>query len=320
MKKDYYASLGLRKGADEKEIKKAYRKLAKQYHPDTNPGNAQAEMRFKEVTEAYNVLSDQEKRKLYDEFGHAAFDGSMGSDPYKTAEEFRKARNYENYGGFQDTRGYDRGSGWQGQTEFHFTGSNTDDMFRDMFGGEWNFWEGSTKEGYKGGDLESELTISFDEAVLGCDKRIRLQGDGVQSLQVHIPAGIEDGRKIRLQGKGQSVRGGQPGDLYLRIHVREKAGFERKGMDIYTTAAIPYTTAVFGGEVQVKTVYGNVNVRVPAGTQCGSKIRLRGKGVVSMQDSSQYGDEYVTIQIQVPKILSAREKEALMGYAHTVKS
>lgn len=368
-KKDYYESLGVQKGADDKEIKKAYRKLAKKYHPDTNPGNAQAEMLFKEVTEAYNVLSDQEKRKLYDEFGHAAFDGSMGPDPAKTAEEFRKAGRYGNQRGFRSTESYGQQGGfgnsgsygqqggfqggesygysWSGSDGggFHFTGSNMDDIFGDLFGSRgrsnegsgrnnqarggsrqegWNFWSsGGEGRGYntetenmKGYDLESEITISFDEAVSGCEKRIRIQGDEAQSLQIHIPAGIEDGKKIRLQGKGQShPGGGQPGDLYLKIYVQEKMGFERKGMDIYTTANIPYITAVLGGEVQVKTIYGDVKCKVPAGTQCGSKIRLRGKGVVSMKDSTRRGDEYVTIQIQVPRNVNPKEKEALMAYA-----
>ena len=204
-KRDYYEVLGVKKDADENTIKKAYRKLAKKYHPDSNAGDAGAEQKFKEVTEAYNVLSDKEKRKLYDQFGHAAFDGSAPEGGYT---------------------GAGNGAGFGGYQEYHFEG----------------------------------------------------------------------------------------GDLLLRVTVGEKPGFERKGSDVYTTVQIPFTTAVFGGEAVVPTLYGNVVCKIREGTQSGSKIRLRGKGIVSMKDTSVHGDQYVVVQIAVPTRLSEEAKRKLKEY------
>lgn len=274
-KRDYYEVLGVNREAEEGAIKKAYRKLAKKYHPDTNAGNAQAEQRFKEITEAYTVLSDPKKRKLYDQFGHAAFDGS---GPQEGAY-YRNAGNTGN-GGYR---------------EYHFEGGDMDDIFGDIFG---DMFHGKNSGGFgkrgfggrefsgRGSDVEADVAVSFDEAVFGGDKVIHLRGqDGnVQSLQVHIPAGIETGKTIRLRGKGNpGINGGGSGDLLLRVTVGEKPGYERKGRDIYTTVQIPYTTAVFGGEARVKTIHGEVICKIREGTQSGSKIRLRGKGVVSMK-------------------------------------
>ena len=169
----------------------------------------------------------------------------------------------------------------------------------------------------KGSDAKADLTVSFEDAAFGCDKVIQLKdGSGrVQSLQVHVPAGMEDGKSIRLKGKGNpGVNGGEPGDLLLKVQVLPKTGFDRKGSDLYVTANIPYTTAVFGGEAIVPTLDGRVSCKIPAGTQSGSKIRLRGKGVVSMKNPSQKGDEYVVVQIEVPRYLAPDEQEALKHY------
>lgn len=305
-KRDYYEVLGVNREAEEGAIKKAYRKLAKKYHPDTNAGNVQAEQKFKEITEAYTVLSDPKKRKLYDQFGHAAFDGS---GPQEGAY-YRNAGNTGN-GGYR---------------EYHFEGGDMDDIFGDIFG---DMFHGKNSGGFgkrgfgsrefsgRGSDVEADVAVSFDEAVFGGDKVIHLRGkDGnVQSLQVHIPAGIETGKTIRLRGKGNpGINGGESGDLLLRVTVGEKPGYERKGRDIYTTVQIPYTTAVFGGEARVKTIHGEVICKIREGTQSGSKIRLRGKGVVSMKNPSQYGDQYVTVLIQVPKNLSAEAKQKLREF------
>ena len=172
----------------------------------------------------------------------------------------------------------------------------------------------------KGSDISAEVTVGFDEAAFGCDKVIRLQNpsdpkNGVQSLQVHIPAGIDTGKSIRLKGKGAAgVNGGDPGDLLLKVTVAGKPGYERKGPDVYTTVRIPYTTAVFGGEAVVNTLYGNVICKIREGTQSGSKIRLRGKGIVSMKNPSVYGDQYVTVQIEVPTNLTPAAKQKLKEF------
>ena len=330
-KRDYYEVLGVARNADENTIKKAYRKLAKKYHPDTNAGNPQAEQKFKEITEAYSVLSDPEKKKMYDQFGHAAFDGSApGGGAYRNGS-------------------YSTGNG--GYREFHFENGNMDDIFDDLFG---DIFHGNSKGGFKssfhsngngdgfhqsyyggsgfgqggfgggsfrqkGSDLRAETEVSFDEAAFGCDKIITFQDPNkrgsTETLQVHIPAGIDSGKSIRLKGKGMpGTGGGEPGDLLLKVKVGSKPGFERKGMDVYSTVQIPFTTAVFGGEALVNTLYGNVVCKIREGMQSGTKIRLRGKGIVSMKDPSVHGDHYVTVQIQVPRNLSQEAKQKLKEY------
>ena len=333
-KRDYYEVLGVAKNADEKTIKKAYRKLAKKYHPDTNAGNPDAEKKFKEVTEAYSVLSDPEKKKMYDQFGHAAFDQSAGGS-------------YQGSGFGNGFQGFKSGPG--GYQEYHFTG-NADDIFGDMFkdifhgssskstdgfgghgfhrssfyddgsgfGGFGGFGNhGSAGFDQKGQDLNASVSVTFVVAAFGCDKRITLQDQSgkAQTLEVHIPAGIDSGKSIRLRGKGMPGTGkGGAGDLLLKVTVQPKAGYERKGMDVYTTVSIPYTTAVFGGEARVHTLYGDVMCKIKEGTQSGSKIRLRGKGIVSMKDANVHGDQYVTVQIQVPRHLNAEARQKLMEY------
>ena len=333
-KRDYYEVLGVAKNADEKTIKKAYRKLAKKYHPDTNAGNPDAEKKFKEVTEAYSVLSDPEKKKMYDQFGHAAFDQSAGGS-------------YQGSGFGNGFQGFKSGPG--GYQEYHFTGNADDifgDMFKDIFHGSSSkstdgfgghgfhrssfYDDGSGFSGFggfgdhgsagfdqKGQDLNASVSVTFDEVAFGCDKRITLQDQSgkAQTLEVHIPAGIDSGKSIRLRGKGMPGTGkGGAGDLLLKVTVQPKAGYERKGMDVYITVSIPYTTAVFGGEARVHTLYGDVMCKIKEGTQSGSKIRLRGKGIVSMKDANVHGDQYVTVQIQVPRHLNAEARQKLMEY------
>ncbi len=328
MKQDYYEVLGIGKQADEKEIKRAYRKLAKKYHPDMNPGDKVAEQKFKEVTEAYNVLSDKEKKKLYDQFGFAAFDeaGNARTDAGSGFYGGAGGQGFGGQGGFR-SGSFHTGDG-SGYQEFHFEGGNMDDMFGDIFGNMFHGGFGGQKgyrqqASYKGEDLHADITVGFDEAAFGCDKMIHIQaadGTGVQSLSVHIPAGIDDGKSVRLRGKGHpGFGGGENGDLLLKVHITPRAGYERKGMDVYTTADIPFTTAVFGGEASFPTLYGNVVCKVPAGTQSGKKIRLRGKGIVSMKNPNVHGDQYVTIQIQVPTTLTAEQRQKLHEFENAMK-
>ena len=323
--KDYYEVLGVDKNADDETIKKAYRKLAKKYHPDTNAGNAEAEKKFKEISEAYAVLSDKEKRKEYDQFGSGDFDGG---NPF---------------GGGTSYRYYTNGDPNQGYQEFHFEGGNMDDIMEELFGhmggmghmgggfgsdhshrsSRTSFYNSGFDNGFDGGfagssmnnNIETEMTISFDDAVFGCDKLISLQDPhssaAPKKLKVHIPAGIASGQTVRLKGKGRT----SAGDLLIKVTVEEKIGYERKGMDIYTTVNIPYEIAALGGEATIPTLYGNVKCKIKEGTQSGCKIRLKGKGVVSMKNSSQYGDQYATVQIQVPRHLSVEAKQKLREYA-----
>lgn len=376
-KRDYYDILGIKRDASAETIKKAFRKLAKKYHPDSNAGNPQAEQMFKDVNEAYSILSDPEKKKLYDRFGHAAFDpnsaayggagGASGNGPFGSGP-FGSGFGGGSQGG---TWHYQSGPG--GYTEYHFTGDDMGDMgdiFGDMFGGMFHgksskgtsrsqhftggsgfggsgahFTGGSSFGGSgahfggdsgfggfggqgfrsadfreKGSDLTSEVTVSFDEAVSGCEKIITLQNPQTgkrQSLQVHIPAGIDTGKSIRLKGKGMpGMNGGEAGDLLLNITVAAKPGWERKDMDVYSTVRVPFTTAVFGGEALVSTLYGNVLCKIAAGTQSGTKIKLKGKGIVSMKNPSVHGDQYVTVQIDVPKNLTPEAEQKLHEFEH----
>ena len=323
-KRDYYDCLGVKKTANDKEIKSAYRKLAKKYHPDTNPGDKQAEQRFKEITEAYNVLSDKEKRKLYDQFGMAAFDGSMG-DP-TAGDPFGGAG-----GGGSYSRDFGNGGHYR---EYHYSSGNMDDIFGDIFGdmfhgGGFSGGAGASFGGFgdsfgsgfggqtqydhaEGKNVHSDVTIDFEEAAFGCDKYLRFEGDKREALQVHIPAGIDEGQSVRLKGKGEKGRfGGQAGDLLLKVHVRPHPEYTRNGCDVYITQTIPYKTAVLGGKAYFKTLHGTVECNVPAGTQSGSKIRLKQKGIVSMKNPTKHGDEYVVIQIAVPKHLTPEQRRVV---------
>ena len=377
-KRDFYEVLGVSKTASDAEIKKAYRKLAKKYHPDSNPNDTVAAERFKEINEAYDVLSDPEKKKLYDQFGAAAFEA--GFDPKAAAGGYGSFGGFGGFhGGFgSGTGGFGHGTGGfhsysgdpnSGYQEFHFEGNpeDMDDILGGMFGGMFgghggkrrtsgtrgsaygsssqgggfhggfgssgfssNGFDGSGYQGSsfhsgfggsgfdgftsggsyqsRGRDITSDLTVTFDEAAFGCDKMITLTGSEgrKQTLQLHIPAGMEDGKSLRLQGKGGAgVNGAPAGDLLICIHIAEKPGFTRKGADVYTTTNIPFTTAVLGGEAIIQTLNGRVSCRIKPGTQSGSKIRLKGKGVASMRDPKTFGDLYVTVQIEVPTNLSA---------------
>ena len=339
-KRDYYEVLGVNKSATDAEIKKAYRKLAKKYHPDMNKDNPKAEELFKEVTEAYEVLSDKEKRKLYDQFGHAAFDegagqggaygaggqgfgsgaggfGGFGGQGFRGGFSGGGGFGNSGFGGFGSGNFHFNGNSGDGYQEYYYTGDNLDDIFDGFFGGSRK----GRSRSKDGEDVLAKVEVSFEEAALGADKVIRFRApDGSeQSLQVHIPAGIDSGQKIRLKGKGMpGQNGGGAGSLLLEVTVQSKPGFERKGMDIYTTVEIPFETAVLGGETIVPTLSGRVSCKIKEGTQSGTKIRLKGKGIVSMKNPSQKGDEYVVIQIRVPRNLSADAKQKLQEYAKAV--
>ncbi len=337
-KRDYYEVLGVNKSATDAEIKKAYRKLAKKYHPDMNKDNPKAEELFKEVTEAYEVLSDKEKRKMYDQFGHAAFDEGAGQGGAYSSGGFGGTGGFggsgfggtggfggfgsggfngSGFGGFGNGGFHFNGNSGDGYQEYYYTGDNLDDIFDGFFGGSRK----GRSRSKDGEDVLAKVDVSFEEAALGADKVIRFRApDGSeQSLQVHIPAGIDSGQKIRLKGKGMpGQNGGGAGSLLLEVTVQSKPGFERKGMDIYTTVEIPFETAVLGGETIVPTLNGKVSCKIKEGTQSGTKIRLKGKGIVSMKNPSQKGDEYAVIQIRVPRNLSADAKQKLQEYAKAV--
>lgn len=317
-KRDYYETLGVNKSADKEAIKKAYRKLAKKYHPDTNAGNPHAEEMFKDVTEAYNVLSDEKKRKLYDEFGFAGLQDGFSEEAARQAAQ-------GGFGGFGSngsfSGSYSSNGGPFTHQEFHFENGSGDmddifSMFGDMFSHGGSARGRSTSR--KGSDVMADLTISFNEAVFGCEKSISLQDPStgkVSNLSIHIPAGIESGKTVRLKGQGNPGRnGGAAGDVLLNVNVTPSREFERKGQNVYSTIRVPFTTAALGGKARVHTLYGDVECSIKAGTQGGSKIRLKGKGISSMKNPSVKGDQYVTVEISVPRRLTPRAKEALEEY------
>lgn len=342
-KRDFYEVLGIKKGASQSEIKKAYRKMAKKYHPDTNAGDEAAAEKFKEVSEAYSVLNDPEKKKLYDQFGHAAFDGT-GQPGGSYGAGFGGAGS-SGFGGFGGTGG----SGFSGFSqgpdgsyqEYHFDG-NMDDILKDIFGHGFS-GSGSGASGFSGfsgtsgtsgfsgfgrgadygsfpqdgENVHADINVTFDEAAFGGDRYFDLKDPAgkKQSIKVHIPAGIDNGQSIRLRGKGMpGANGGKAGDLLLKVHVAARPGFERKGMDVYAPVRVPFTTAVLGGKVEVQTLRGKVKCNIKPGTQSGTKLRLRDKGIVSMKDPAKFGCHYAVVEIDVPKNLSEDAKQKLAEF------
>ena len=353
-KRDYYEVLGIDKNADDSAIKSAYRKLAKKYHPDMNPGDKEAEQKFKEASEAYAILSDADKRRKYDQFGHAAFEQGGG------------------------------GGGFGG---FDFTGADMGDIFGDIFGD--LFGGGRSRRAnngpMRGTDLRASVRITFEDAVKGCEKELDLtlkdecgtcHGTGAKpgtdpqtctkckgtgqvvytqqslfgmvqnvrtcpecngtgkiikekcpdcygtgfisskkKISVTIPAGIDNGQSIRIRGKGEpGVNGGPRGDLLVEVLVTRHPVFQRRDTDIYSTVPITFPLAALGGTIRIKTVDGEVEYDVKAGTQTDTTVRLRGKGMPSLRNKNVRGDHYVTLVIQVPTGLSHAAKEALKEY------
>lgn len=352
-KRDYYEVLGVDKNSDDATIKKAYRQLAKKYHPDMNPGDAEAEKKFKEASEAYAVLSDPEKKRQYDQFGHAAFDGGMGG----------------------------------GAGGFDFSGMDMGDIFGDIFG---DFFGGGRRRSAdngprKGANLRAVVRISFEEAAFGCEKEIEITlkddcttchttgakpgtspetctkcgGKGkvvytqqsflgmVQNVQtcpdcggtgkiikekcpdchgtgyiasrkkikVKIPAGIDNGQSVRIRDKGEpGTNGGPRGDLLVEVNVSRHPIFQRQDMNIYSTAPISFAQAALGGEVRISTIDGDILYDVKPGTQTDTRIRLKGKGIPSLRNSNVRGDHYVTLVVQVPTKLNEEAKEALRKF------
>ena len=284
--KDYYQILGVKKTATDDEIKKAYRALAKKYHPDKNKGNKEAENKFKEISEAYAVLSDKEKRAQYDRLGAEAFSfgggGAGGQNPFGGFDFSQFMRNAEaaGGGGRRRTRGAPSG----------FT-----DIFSDLFGGGGG--GGFEPPPMRGNDINAELTIDFRDAVLGTTMDLQVNGD---SIKVKIPEGVADGQTIRLRGKGShGSSGAPPGDLNVLVHVRPHPFFERKGDDVYINLPITIGEAVKGAQIDVPTIRGAVKARIPAGTQGGQTFRLSGKGI--KRKNGSYGDQYYRVEIVVPR-------------------
>ena len=297
--KDYYKILGVGEDASQEEIKKAYRKLAKQYHPDSHPGDKQAEERFKEIAEAYAILSDPEKRRKYDEL--RKFGGRMGGPGF---EGF-------NVGDFGNIR-----FEWGSPEEFSFGGSHfgLGDIFSQFFGG------GSRTKTYtrtaKGQDIHAELVIPFEVAALGGKQTFTVQYGGKRkTFAVNIKPGIEDGEKIRLRGQGAPGYGGGPaGDLILTVHVAPHPLFKREGLDIVSKVKLNLAQALLGTKVQVQTVQGKrVKLRIPPGTQNGQRFRLKGMGIRT--PGGRVGDHYVEVEVVLPESLNSEQRKLIEEFA-----
>jgi curved DNA-binding protein len=294
--RDYYEILGVNKSASDEEIKRAYRKLAMKYHPDKNPNKKDAEERFKEINEAYAVLSDKEKRKQYETFGKEGFHQRF------TQEDIFRGFDFDDIlsGLF----------GGRGRREFRYGGRGGSD-FGDLFTGQGTYQDMSRRP-QKGEDILYELSISLEEAVLGGEKRISYRKNGkVEEVSVRIPKGIETGKKLRLSGKGMEGRkGGPSGDLYLQISVREHPIFIREGDDLIMEKEVNFSEAALGTMIEVPTLEGTKKVKIPPGTQSHTKMRLKGLGIPHFQKEGR-GDEYVKVIVRVPKRVNDKSKKLI---------
>ena len=313
MPRDYYEVLGVGRDADAAAVKKSYRKLAKKYHPDVNKGT-EAKAKFAEVQEAYEVLSDPEKRKLYDQFGHAgvhAGAGAAGGGPGGFGGWGSAGRTYSGPGGFNyrvDTGG---------------DAVNLDEIFEQFFGARGQgagFSAGGRRRGSRartepvpGQDLHHEVNVPFDQAARGGTLSLRLSagaGQPAQTLDVKIPPGIADGGKLRIRGKGHpSPTGGAPGDLILTVRIAPHPYFRREGLDLHIDVPLSIDEAVFGTAVEIPTFAGRATLKVPPGTGSGRKLRLRGAGISGAK--GERGDLYATIRVDVPATLTDEQRSAL---------
>lgn len=313
MAEDYYKILGVEKSTPEEDIKKAYRKLAMKFHPDRNPGNKQAEEKFKKLSEAYAVLSDPEKRKQYDNFGSDAF-----RQQYTQEDIFRNfdindiLREFGFSGGGRSSRTFEGGRGRSRTFSF---GHGGEDPFGGLFGGAQGYRQQMPQ---KGQDMEYNLSITLEESVFGAEKKLSLQKeDRIEEINIKIPPGISSGKKLRLAGKGSpAYLQGQPGDLYLNINILPHPIFARDGYDIHVEKSVSFSQAALGAAIDVPTIEGTTRrIKIPAGTQSNTKIRMKGYGVPNSREGGK-GDQYVKISVNVPKKLTDTQTQLVKKLAN----
>ena len=323
--KDYYQTLGVAKNASEKDLKQAYRKLARKHHPDVNPGDKAAESKFKEINEAYEVLGDPDKRRKYDELGanwrmyeQAQQQGHPGASP------FGGGANPFGGGGAWTINMGGGGGGYRtmNEEEMHEIFGNEDpfsDFFKTFFGGGAPGGGAQREAGrprargpraQKGRDIEHAVELTLEEAFHGATRRISIkQGGHARSVDVRIPAGVKDGARVRAAGEGETgANGGAAGDLYLRVQLKPHAVFERDGGDLRTRVAVPVTTAVLGGEANVPTMTGSVRLKIPETTQNGQVFRLKGHGMPTVGKPEDRGDLYAQAEIQLPRTVTKDQR------------
>jgi len=304
-KRDYYEVLGVSKNASDDEIKKAYRKLAIKYHPDKNPGNKEAEEKFKEVSEAHEVLSDKQKRARYDQFGHAGVNGGAagGGNPFGAGGNPFGGGTYS----------------FNGQTfNFDFGGmGGSGDPLSDIIGAMFGFGGQGQRRPRRGADYRTQVTIDFKDAIFGTERSITVEG---KTIKIKIPAGIDDGQAIRLSGRGGEApeKGGTKGDLYVTIRVKPHKTLTREGAIILSEEKVSMVDAALGTEIEIETVDGPITMKVPAGTQSGTPFKLSGHGVPFRADGDR-GPHIVTIIVETPKNLSKKQKELLEEFKNSKK-
>jgi curved DNA-binding protein len=308
--RDYYEILGIKKGATDDEIKKAYRKQAMKYHPDKNSGNKKAEEQFKEINEAYAVLSDKDKKKEYDTYGHAGFRQRFSQEDIFRGFDFRQ--NFGEFGLGADLFNRIFGGGVRSTGRHNAGAQGRSFGFQDIFT-DANGFESLRRQPSKGQDLVSDLEVTLEDVAKGGQKRILLQHKGTrESIDIRIPKGIENGKKLRIPGKGlQDPHGGPPGELYCRVHVKDHPTFSREGENLIIEKEIPISEAVLGTELTIPTIdEKTLKVKVPPGTQCNAKIRIPGHGLPRFNGHGK-GNQYVKIKIAIPKKLNKKQKELL---------
>jgi curved DNA-binding protein len=299
--KDYYETLGVRRDATDADIKKAFRNLARKYHPDVAKDKKSAEARFKEVNEAYEVLSDPDKRSKYDRLGAN----------WKSGAEFRPPPGWEGFG----QEGAFRGTGREGGGEFQFGGTGFSDFFEQLFvsmgrgrRGGFQFDQGFGGQGAaeRGRDVEGDILVTLDEVMRGSVRSVTVRhGQRSETHQVKIPAGIGEGQRLRIAGRGERAAGGA-GDLYLRVRLARHPDFEVRGHDLIAETTVAPWEAVLGANVPVPSLAGPVNIKIPPGTQNRQRLRLRGRGLPNRQ--AGHGDLIVVVEVQVPKTITGTER------------
>ncbi|MDR7132444.1 curved DNA-binding protein [Algoriphagus sp. 4150] len=289
---DYYSILGIAKNATEADIKKAYRKQARKYHPDVNPDDKEAELKFKEVNEANEVLSDPEKRKKYDKYGQ----------DWKHADQFEQA------GASSGRQQRSQGNPGGGFGEGAYTEADYSDFFESMFGGtSGGFRQGGRSTKFKGQDFHAELQLTIHDAYQTRKQVLTVNGE---NIRLTIAAGIADGQTIKIKGKGApGINGGPSGDLYIKFMIKNDTKFAREGDNLYATLEVDLYTAMLGGEIVADTFDGKVKLKVPSETQTGTKVRLKGKGFPVYKKEGEFGDLILTYSIKNPTKLTAEEKK-----------
>jgi curved DNA-binding protein len=297
---DYYAALGVDKSASQDEIRKAYRKQARKHHPDVNPDDAQAPVRFKQISEANEVLGDPDKRKKYDQYGK---DWAHADQIENMRRQQQQQQQQQAYGQGAYQPGYQAGFGDEGE--------DFSDFFRSVFG-EQGFAQGRRQQSFKGQDLRAELMLSLEDGLQTHKQTVSV---GERQIRFSVPAGVEPGQTIRLRGHGQpGSNGGPAGDLYISFSFKPDPLFSREGTDLHTRIQVDFFKAMLGGEQEVPTLEGSIKLQIKPETRSGSKLRLRGKGYPVYKNETQRGDLYLEIQVDLPTGLSEPEKQLLQDW------